>query len=111
MRKEVRKRNGKGPVSYTHLGTEIAVKERISGQYESGHFCPIIERNTVIPASRTERFYTIYDDQTKISIPVLQGESRFAANNLLLGLSLIHICWRISRCLFCITPGIPPPSM
>lgn len=67
------------------LGTEVAVKERISGQYESGHFCPIIERNTVIPASRTERFYTIYDDQTKISIPVLQGESRFAANNLLLG--------------------------
>ena len=37
------------------------------------------------PASRTERIYTIYDDQTKISIPVLQGESRFAANNLLLG--------------------------
>jgi len=67
------------------LGTEVAVKERISGQYESGHFCPIIERNTVIPASRTERFYTIYDDQTKISIPVLQGESRFASNNLLLG--------------------------
>ncbi len=61
------------------------MKERISGQYESGHFCPIIERNTVIPASRTERFYTIYDDQTKISIPVLQGESRFASNNLLLG--------------------------
>lgn len=39
----------------------------------------------MIPASRTERFYTIYDDQTKISIPVLQGESRFASNNLLLG--------------------------
>lgn len=67
------------------LGTEVAVKERISGQFESGHFCPIIERNTVIPASRTERFYTITDDQTKISIPVLQGESRFADNNLLLG--------------------------
>lgn len=67
------------------LGTEVAVMERVSGQYESGHFCPIIERNTVIPASRTERFYTIYDDQTKISIPVLQGESRFASNNLLLG--------------------------
>lgn len=73
------------------LGTEIAVKERISGQYESGHFCPIIERNTVIPASRTERFYTIYDDQTKISIPVLQGESRFAANNLLLGSVVLEV--------------------
>ena len=32
--------------------------------YEEGHFCPIIERNTVVPVSRTERLYTIYDNQT-----------------------------------------------
>lgn len=67
------------------LGTEVVVKQRFTGQYEGGHFCPIIERNTVIPASRTERFYTVHDDQTKLVINVLQGESRFAANNLLLG--------------------------
>ncbi len=66
------------------LGTEVAV-ERENGGYESGHFCPIIERNTVIPASRTETMYTIRDNQTKVSVNVLQGESRFAANNLLLG--------------------------
>lgn len=66
------------------LGTEVVV-ERGNGLLEGGHFCPIIERNTVIPASRTERFYTIRDDQTRININVLQGESRFAANNLLLG--------------------------
>lgn len=66
------------------LGTEVVV-ERGNGFFEAGHFCPIIERNTVIPASRTERFYTVRDDQTKITINVLQGESRFAANNLLLG--------------------------
>ena len=34
------------------LGTEVAVA-RGRGQFEKGHFCPIIERNTVIPASRT----------------------------------------------------------
>lgn len=67
------------------LGTEVSVKQRYTDRYERGHFCPIIERNTVIPASRTERFYTIYDDQTRISVPVLQGESRFADNNVLLG--------------------------
>lgn len=67
------------------LGTEISVKQRFTERYESGYFCPIIERNTVIPASRTERFYTIYDDQTRIVVPVLQGESRFADHNLLLG--------------------------
>lgn len=66
------------------LGTEVTVN-RGNGRYEGGHYCPIIERNTVIPASRTERFYTLHDDQTKITINILQGESRFAANNLLLG--------------------------
>lgn len=66
------------------LGTEVSV-ERRNGIYESGHFCPIIERNTVIPASRTERFYTIHDNQDMIRINVYQGESRLTANNLLLG--------------------------
>ncbi len=66
------------------LGTEVSI-ERGRGILERGHFCPIIERNTVIPASRTERFYTVHDDQTKIVVSVLQGESRFAENNLLLG--------------------------
>ena len=66
------------------LGTEV-VREWERGQYENGVFCPIIDRNTVIPASRTERLYTVHDNQTKIRINVLQGESRFAANNLSLG--------------------------
>ena len=66
------------------LGTEVAV-ERENGGYESGHYCPIIERNTVIPASRTETMYTVRDNQSRVTVNVLQGESRFAANNLLLG--------------------------
>lgn len=66
------------------LGTEVTIT-RPNGQLEAGYFCPIIERNTVIPASRTERFYTLHDDQTKITIQILQGESRFSENNLLLG--------------------------
>lgn len=66
------------------LGTEVVV-ERENNRMESGHFCPIIERNTIIPASRTERLYTVRDNQTRISVEVLQGESRFARNNLKLG--------------------------
>ncbi len=66
------------------LGTEVSV-EKENGMYESGHFLPIIERNTIIPVSHTERVCTIYDNQTRICINVLQGESRFARNNLLLG--------------------------
>ena len=66
------------------LGTEV-VRERDNKHFENGLFCPIIERNTVIPTSRTERFYTAHDDQTQIRFKVLQGESRFAENNLSIG--------------------------
>ena len=69
------------------LGTEVMV----DGTKESGHYCPIIERNTIIPASRTERFYTTRDYQTKITIDVLQGESRLAKNNLKLGVLEIDV--------------------
>lgn len=72
------------------LGTEV-VREWEKGTFENGVFCPIIDRNTVIPASRTERLYTVSDNQKQIRINVLQGESRFAANNLSLGELLIDI--------------------
>ena len=62
------------------LGTDISIRKP-DGYYEPGHFCPIIERNTVIPVSKSERLYTIQDNQEKINIEILQGES----------LSLIHI--------------------
>lgn len=66
------------------LGTEVVV-ELEEGQFENGRFCPIIERNTVIPASHTERLYTVRDNQDKVRVRVLQGESRYAKNNLFLG--------------------------
>jgi len=72
------------------LGTEVVV-EYDEGKYEDGRFCPIIERNTVIPASHTERLYTARDNQTKVRVRVLQGESRFARNNLFLGEMEIEI--------------------
>ncbi|MCI2047086.1 MAG: molecular chaperone HscC [Faecalibacterium sp.] len=65
------------------LGTETA---SFNGLFrESGHYAPIIERNTVIPVSRTERFYTVHDQQAEVHISILQGESRMAKENLLLG--------------------------
>jgi len=65
------------------LGTEVMVD---NGTFEEpGHYLPIIERNTVIPVSRTETVYTAHDNQTRITVKVLQGESRLSRNNLLLG--------------------------
>lgn len=65
------------------LGTEVVVNNGLFD--EAGHFMPIIERNTVIPVSRRQTVYTAHDNQSKVCVKILQGESRMAANNLLLG--------------------------
>ena len=66
------------------LGTEIAIR-RPNGLFEGGHYAPIIERNSVVPISRVERFYTLSDNQDKIMSNILQGESRRADDNIKLG--------------------------
>lgn len=66
------------------LGTNISV-QRANGYYEPGHFCPIIERNTIIPVSRVERLYTVHENQKRLSVEILQGESRLAKDNIYLG--------------------------
>ena len=65
------------------LGTEVMVDNGIFE--EDGHYLPIIERNTVIPVSRTQTVYTAHDNQTRVVVKILQGESRLSGNNLLLG--------------------------
>lgn len=72
------------------LGTDV-VMTLDENWIESGYFYPIIERNTTIPVSRTERFYTVYDNQSQIRVNILQGESRMAANNLLLGEIVVDV--------------------
>lgn len=71
-------------VSPYTLGITIAVK-KAQGYYESGHFLPIIERNTTIPISRVERLYTVYPNQKIINVEILQGESRLSKDNIFLG--------------------------
>ena len=65
------------------LGTEVMVD---NGMFEEGgHYLPIIERNTVIPVSRTQTVCTAHDNQNRVVVKILQGESRMSGNNLLLG--------------------------
>ena len=65
------------------LGTEVLTGE---GEFmDELRYLPIIERNTVIPVSHTETVYTSKDNQTRVSIKVLQGESRIPSANLLIG--------------------------
>ena len=50
-----------------------------------GVMTKIIERNTTIPARRTEVFSTAEENQTAVDIVVLQGERERAADNRVLG--------------------------
>ena len=46
-----------------------------------GVMTKVIERNTTIPARRTETFSTAEDNQTAVDVVVLQGEREMAADN------------------------------
>lgn len=46
---------------------------------------PIIERNTTIPARKSQIFSTAADNQTSVEVVVLQGERKMARDNRLLG--------------------------
>ena len=50
-----------------------------------GVMTKIIERNTTIPARRTETFSTAEDNQSAVDVVVLQGERERAADNRVLG--------------------------
>ncbi len=50
-----------------------------------GYFIPIIHRNTTIPVSREEVFYTVVPNQPEVIVAVYQGEHRKAEENLALG--------------------------
>ena len=50
-----------------------------------GVMTKVIERNTTIPARRTEMFSTAEDNQSAVDVVVLQGERERAADNRVLG--------------------------
>jgi molecular chaperone DnaK len=54
-------------------------------EVEGSLMAPLIERNTTIPASKTQVFSTAADNQPSVEIHVLQGERPMAADNKTLG--------------------------
>jgi len=71
-------------VSPYTLGTGILNEADLNGT-QGDLFSPIIERNTVIPASRVASYYTVYNNQKVLEFKVYQGESRLVKNNIALG--------------------------
>jgi molecular chaperone DnaK len=52
---------------------------------EADHFSTIIRRNTQIPASRSEVYYTVHDNQRRVRVEVYQGERPRCSENTLIG--------------------------
>ncbi|WP_223643406.1 Hsp70 family protein [Corallococcus sp. EGB] len=63
----------------------VATLARAGRQHVSGVFSPILERGTVIPASRVERYYTSSDFQREIKLEIYQGEHARCEDNVKLG--------------------------
>jgi molecular chaperone HscC len=66
------------------LGTEV-VRSLEQGTIVEGYYAPIIERNTVVPVSKVQRFFPVHAQQREILITVYQGESRMVRDNIRLG--------------------------
>ena len=60
------------------------------GLLNPNHFAPIIPRNTPLPASQSEVFYTHRDDQTEVEIDVYQGEEEDVRRNHRVGRFLVE---------------------
>ena len=74
------------------LGVETV--SQIGGQVVPGMFSPILERGTVIPASRVETFTTVENLQETIELEIYQGEHAICDRNLRIGSLAV--------------PGVPP---
>ena len=70
-------------VSPFTLGVEIT--KQLGHENREGYFLPIINRNTVIPTSRSHSLATVAPNQEYITLNVYQGESRMVKDNVLLG--------------------------
>jgi molecular chaperone DnaK len=51
---------------------------------------PIIPRNTLLPASKSEMFFTVVDNQKQAQVQVYQGDNPFPEGNLFIGEFLVE---------------------
>lgn len=80
---------------FDHILVDVAAHSlgiKTLGYEESGlwgrgadHFSTIIRRNTQVPATRSEGFRTLLDDQKAVEVEVYQGESSRCSENTLIG--------------------------
>ena len=57
----------------------------LDGEFTPHLFVPLIKKNTPVPVSKSEVFYTAVHNQKAVDIKVCQGEDRDARNNIEIG--------------------------
>jgi molecular chaperone HscC len=63
----------------------IAIASQLGGSHVHGIFSPILERGTVLPASRVQNYRTMGDGQRELELEVYQGEHSLCAHNQKIG--------------------------
>lgn len=59
------------------------------GQFHPDVFIPIIKRNTPLPVSKGDVFYTTVDNQAEVNVRIYQGEEPLAEDNIFIGNFLV----------------------
>src|SRR5262245_14863567 len=68
----------------------IRCLDTIGGMDFPFRFAPILKRNTPLPASQSELFHTVYDNQEQVEIDVYQGENEDVRRNYRVGRFLVQ---------------------
>lgn len=71
-------------VSPYSMGVEVSIP-LANDNRSSGHFTPVVERNSPVPISRVKTFFPSMDNQSKLDLEIYQGESRLVKDNIHLG--------------------------
>ncbi len=67
-----------------------SVLGEIDGLPTLHRFAPVIHKNTPIPVTKSEVFYTFHDHQEAVDVQIYQGEDRDALNNILIGRFMVE---------------------
>ncbi len=68
----------------------VSALGEVDGYYSADMFVPIIRKNTPIPVTRSELFFTAIDHQEAVEVKVFQGESEDVRDNLEVGRFMVE---------------------
>jgi len=72
------------------LGLAVSVRAP-DGSSSSGHFDPVIERNSPVPISRVKNYVPVQDNQKQLTLEIYQGEARLVRDNIHLGRLMVPL--------------------